>query len=507
MPMSFQPLAVPSLVALCFAAASLWCSTANAGGYYVPEQGARSMALGGAVTAYNPDLTTLFHNPAALVSLPGTQVQLSATGVMLDIRHWRRPVERPDGSLHFFKKTENSNGFGAVPSFFASSDFGVKNLRVALGFYVPFGADLTYPTTGSQRYIVTKTSLRNYYVTPTVAYKLKNGLSFGLGLSYIYSTLNLEQANSPAFVIGGPQDNPVPNIDDDGLNALKGKDSASFGANIGVQYHDPQDRFALGLSAMVPTTIEFKGPAFLKSKAFADGATLGPEFEEKQVKGGERDDNFQTQFKNPLIIRAGVMVHPSRALRLSMDVNWQRWSTSRSLEIDFEQNWPMQTIPGATVYDQSIPLMWKNTLAVRVGGEYQPKAALPLFLRLGALYDQSPVKDEYFDLLVPDSDRTGISGGAGFDFALSSWGRMKIDISYLHYFLKKRDIGPAKIGPDQNVGNDENAAEFDDSSPNQFQQEVPGSLKTIQNRPAASFFYGVTKASADVLGLSLTVSI
>lgn len=490
-----------------FASAALCSGQANAGAYYVPEQGARSMALGGAVTAYNPDLSTLIHNPAALVSLPGTQFQLSASGVMLNIRHWRRPVERPDGSLHFFDKTENSNGFGAVPSFFASSDFGVKNLRVALGVYVPFGADLEYPLTGSQRYVVTKTSLRNYYVTPTIAYKLPSGLSFGLGLSYIYSTLDLEQANSPAFVIGGPEDNPVPNIEDDGINALKGKDAASFGANLGVQYQDPQDRFALGLSAMIPTSINFEGPAFLQSKAFADGATLGPEFEAKQLKGGERDDNFRTQFKNPLIIRAGFMARPTPALRLSMDVNWQRWSTSRSLEIDFEHNWPMQTIPGATVFDQSIPLAWKDTLAVRLGGEFQPKAALPLFLRLGALYDQSPVKDEYFDLLVPDSDRLGLSTGAGFDFAISNWGRMKVDLSYLHYFLKKRDIGPAKIGPDQNVGNDKNESEFDNSAPNQSQAIVPGSLKTIQNRPAASFFYGVTKGSADVLGLSVTLSI
>lgn len=498
---------IPLLGHATLLATSLWSSSAHAGGYYVPEQGARAMALGGAVTAFNPDLSTLIHNPAALVVLPGTQFQLNGSGVMLNIRHWRRPVERPDGTLHFFDKTQNTNGFGAVPSFFASSDLGVKNLRVALGVYVPFGADLEFPATGSQRYIVTKTSLRNYYVTPTVAYKLKNGLSFGLGLSYVYSTLELEQANSADFVIGGPDDNPIPKVEGDGVNALRGKDKGSFGANLGVQYHDPQDRFALGLSAMLPTTVDFVGPAYLKSKALADGATLGGEFEEKGIKLGERDDRFHTQFKNPLVVRAGFMARPIPSVRVSMDVNWQRWSTSRSLEIDFEENWPMQNIPGATIYDQSIPLAWKDTLAVRVGGEYQPQASLPLFLRLGALYDQSPVKDEYFDLLVPDSDRTGISGGAGFDFALSSWGRMKVDVSYLHYFLKKRDIGPVNIGPDQNVGNDKNASDFDDSAPNSSQKTIPGSLKTIQNRPAASFFYGVTRASADVLGLSVTLSI
>lgn len=485
---------------------TLHSHAAHAGGYYVAEQGSRSIALSGAVTAYNPGLSTLMHNPAGMAHLRGTNVQLNTLGVMLDVQNWRRPIEGADGSMEFFDKAQNTNRFGAVPSLFASTDFGVKNLSVGLGLYVPFGADLEFPADGPQRYVITKTSFHNYYVTPTVAYRLDNGLSFGVGLSYIYSTFEMRQANSMLFNFGGPANYPNPDEKYDGVNALKGKDSASFGANLGIQYTDKKDRYALGLSAMLPTTIDISGPAFFKNPGLAGGEALGEEFE-GTLKEGERDDQFTLRFKNPLVVRAGVMVRPIDPLRISFDVNYQRWSTSRTLDIDFQNNWPMDPVEGATIYDQRTPLNWKDTFAFRLGAEVQPKKDLPLLLRLGSVYDQSPVKDAYFDLMVPDSDKLGVSGGVGYSLHIANKAQLSFDLAYSHLFIRERNIAPVKIGPDKNVGNDDNQVRFDDSSKNAKQIEVPGSHKTILNQSAPSYFYGSTRSSANLFGLTIALKI
>lgn len=481
-------------------------SRARAGGYYVAEQGSRAMSLSGAVTAFNPSVSTLMHNPAGLAHLRGTHFQLNTLGVMLNVQNWRRPIEKQGGGLHFFDKTQNTNRFGAVPSFFASTDFGVKNLSVGLGAYVPFGAELEFPSEGSQRYIVTKTNLRNFYITPTVSYRLNNGLSFGVGLSYIYSTFEMRQANSLLLGLGGPSqiNNPDPKYD--GVNALQGKDTASFGANLGIQYVDKSERYALGVSAMLPTNIDIRGPAFFKNAGLEGPKQLGKEFEGK-VKKGERDDSFGLRFKNPLVLRAGFMVRPIEQLRVTMDVNFQRWSTSRSLDIDFENNWPMTSIRGSTIFDIQQPLKWKNTFSFRTGVEAQPKADLPLLLRVGGMYDQSPVQDAYFDLLVPDSDKFGLSGGVGYSLHVAKKVQMSLDLAYAHFFLKERNIAPIKIGADTNSGNDDNKVRFDDTAKNEAQITVPGSHKTILNQQAPSYHYGVTRGHANLLGLSLNVRI
>src|SRR5438876_5400194 len=70
---------------------------AEAGGFYVPDIGPRAVAEGGAVTAQAEDPATLFHNPAGLGALRGTQLMASTTLFFPHITHFRRPVVDPNG--------------------------------------------------------------------------------------------------------------------------------------------------------------------------------------------------------------------------------------------------------------------------------------------------------------------------------------------------------------------------------------------------------------------------
>lgn len=491
------------LAASCGLASLLIVSPAWAGGFYVPEIGARAMGMAGAVVSSVQGPSSIFHNPAGLASIGGTKIQLNAMGAMPNIDYWRRPIKNADGSLTMFDKVSNLNRFGVVPSFFAGSNFGLKKWGFGVGVYVPFGAHIEYPEDGAQRYSIIEANLRNFFVTPTASYKFGKGWSVGLGVSYVFSTIKLRQGSSAVFVIGTPQDNPNPDAEFDGSNTLEGKDSASFGANLGIRYQDPKGRYGFGLSAMLPTSADFRGDALIENDTIGGGKAF-EEFGEGLEKG-RREDRFHMRFRYPLILRAGLNVSPAERLSVNLDVNWQRWSTSRELVIDFEKNQPLLLMPGAVLYDVVIPQRWKDTVSVRVGAEYQPLANVPLKLRVGALYDQSPVKDMYFDMMTPDSDKLGLSAGAGYRFSLSDAIELDVDLAFLNLRMKERNIRPIASGPMSKSANDNNEPKLDDSVLNEDAALIPGSAKTILNKPAPLFHYGVTRASANLLGVTLAL--
>src|SRR5690606_25154491 len=116
---------------------------------------------------------------------------------------------------------------------------------------------------------------------------------------------------------------------------------------------------------------------------------------------------------------------PHKQVSVALDVNWQRWETVDELYINFKNNYPLQPTPNAVAYDVVIPQKWKNSFSVRAGVEGQPGAELPLFLRAGVLFDQSPIPDRTFDVLTPESDKVGLSGGIGYQLDIR--GKVKMD--------------------------------------------------------------------------------
>lgn len=514
--MSLRKLAAP----LVLTTAVFVPSSAYAGGFYVPEIGPKASAMGGAAAGRELDTTNIFHNPAGLAGQPGHQIQVAGTAVLPNVEFFRRPTNDPMDSMDDvqdcrggdlsacsvkFDPVRNTNRFGAIPFVGFSTDATVENLAVGVGVFVPFGAHIAYPEDGAQRHIVTDVNFKTIYVAPTIAYKFFDRLSVGAGLNYIYSDITIQQINAVQFVTGDPETVPDPDPAIEGTTDLAGRDPASFSANVGIMYTDVEGRFGIGASVMTPTTLRFNGEATIENEQitpyFEDGEEVFP--------GGSRSDDFSLDYPLPMIVRIGTMVRPIEQLTLALDVNWQRWKTFEKLVVDFENQYELLPTPGAFMADVEIENHWKNTLTARFGVDAMPvpdPKRIPLHLRAGLVLDQGAVPDEYFDVLAPDSDKLGISAGLGYSFKLGSdkvW--MDIDISYMHLFFKERNIDWTKVGPDEFGGNDDDGSGSNDTTPNNFQEVVPGSKKTVVNKPAPSFFHGVTRASFDLLGLGIAV--
>jgi long-chain fatty acid transport protein len=444
-----------------------------AGAYYVPEIGGRAVGMAGAMTAEGADPTTIFHNPAGLTALSGVSVEASGDLVLPDIVHFRRPVRDPStGATTSFAPVSNQNRLAAIPFLGASAAIS-PDLAVGLAAYVPFGATLDFPAAGAQRFVVTRVALRALAVGPALAWRVTPRLSLGVHLSYLNAAMELRQHNALPFVTGDPEATPDPAPGVEGETVIDAHDPFSLGATLGLQWRD--ERFTVGASVMTPTTLDLSGDVTVTNPAIA-------EIEGRPA--GRRADQVHLSMPLPLIARLGILLRPHPRAALALDVNWQRWSTARSLRLDFAQEPPLLLTPGATLYDVTLENRWRDTLAVRAAVNLTP-FAFPLELRTGLLYDQSPVDDRHYDLLTPDADKLGVAVGASYAVALG--GRtLRLDLGALRLFLRERTVEPGAIDP-------------------QTGRPIPGSDRTILNKPAPSFFYGVTRARFTVLTLSATL--
>jgi long-chain fatty acid transport protein len=274
-------------------------------------------------------------------------------------------------------------------------------------------------------------------------------------------------------VTGDPEATPDPDPGVEGDTAISARDPFSLGATLGIQYGRRQDPFTVGLAVMAPTTLHLSGNVAVTNPTIMQIGALP---------AGRRDDQVRLQMPLPLIIRLGTEVRPLDRLSLAMDLNWQRWSTSREVRLDFAKEPPLLLTPGATLFDVVMANHWRDTLSVRVAANATPFTTVPLEVRAGVVYDQSPIDDRHYDVLTPDADKLGVALGGSYAVALG--GRtLRLDVGFLRLFLRDRDVAPGAVDP-------------------QTGQPVPGSDRTILNKPAPSFFYGVTRARLSLLTLS-----
>lgn len=459
-------------------------TVAHAGGFYVPEVGARATAMGGAATAAQSDASAIVHNPAAIAGQPGTSVQLGAALVFPKINFFRRPVDDPStGQRVEFEGASNTNSVGAVPYLAAISNALHPDLSIGLGVYAPFAAALDLPEDGAQRHVATALHLTTIFVGPAVAYRIDEHLSVGVSASYVFGEIEIAQKNAIQFVTGDPEQFPDPDPAVEGTTAITAHDS--FGIAVKAGLHYATQHFSLGLSVLVPPKLVLEGEATVSNPGITelrddDGNTV--------MAAGARRDNVRLEIPLPIIVGLGAAVRPTHGLTIALDATYQGWSRFDTLTVDFRSQPVLLPTPGAFLYDVVAENAWHDTVSVRLGAEYVLDV-VPLALRAGVFYDQSPIDDAHFDLLAPDSDKLGVGLGGSYRIGLGDTFAVDIEVAVLHIAFKERNIEPTTV----QVGDRERTSR--------------GSVRTILNKPAPSFFEGVTRARAEIayVGLSLRI--
>lgn len=144
---------------------------------------------------------------------------------------------------------------GFIPS---GSMFYVHNyspdikLGIALGSYKGLGLD--YGDSWAGRYFVTEAELLTFAINPSIAFKVNEKLSVGLGFDILYSTLDQTMAfNNNPFGVGSSPDGKIKLEDSD----------IGYGYNIGLLY-EFSDRTRVGIHYRSKIDVEFEDALNLK---------------------------------------------------------------------------------------------------------------------------------------------------------------------------------------------------------------------------------------------------
>ena len=112
----------------------------------------------------------------------------------------------------------------------------------------------------------------------------------------------------------------------------------------------------------------------------------------------------------PHTLAAGLALTPLHALTLSADVRVTLWHDLQLLTLTLTDP---AAPAGTPAQSQALPLLLRNSWALRVGGELRLLGG-HLHLRLGLGYDSTPLPAETLGPLLPDSQRMEVAAGLGW---------------------------------------------------------------------------------------------
>lgn len=438
-----------SLVA--FAVTALFAHQAFAGNTDSYGLDAKAVALGGAVGAQVDNPFGVHYNPAGLVRMKGFTVSAGAT--LLDAVLDAKGYTVAENTTHGVPQLGPANVTDDSPSLVAPHlGFGMPvndKISIGLAMYAPFGLKLEWPKNPKYNpgaYNTYESWYERIVATPTIAYKVSDKLSLGLGValgkSLSGSNYLLSQAKANALadgveyaILGGIEQQvrqAYPDFTDAQVAAAvnaaatttyaptiagaksaaqslaNGKieadleDNFNYSFNIGVLYR-PTENLSLGMTYRSKAETEFEGDidyigtsaqntAFntvLKALGLNRSATA-------TVKDLDAPDQLQL----------GVHYWMTPKVGFEMDVVWTNWSC-----VQYETVEIAPALLGQSLVKTR--RSWKDTTQLRFGLEWL--ATDNVTLRCGYFYDPTPIPDDTFDILWADADKKTYSAGFGFN--------------------------------------------------------------------------------------------
>ncbi|MCX6133652.1 MAG: porin [Ignavibacteriales bacterium] len=361
-------------------------TAAFSGGFQLNEHGARAMGQGGAFAARASDLSAIYFNPAGLAYQKGTQVYVGVTLIMPKTSFFG-----PD-QLNTNQETQMVSQVFNPINVYASYQI-TDDLVAAVGVNNPYGLGTEWPANWSGRFISTKVNLETFFFSPTLAYKLSDKFSIGVGMNYATGKVTLKRVLSDPF--------------DPHANANVEATGTGIGWNVGAMYKASKD-LSVGVSYRSEVKIDATGTA-----AFDPMRSVYPA------------GDVSSSLALPATGFLGIAYSPTKDLTLEADYQYVGWSSYKELALTFKK-------------DNSVsvsPKNYEDTYILRVGGEYTMGEWQ---VRAGYMYDHSPAPTKYVEPLLPDATKNDFSVGLGYNLTKN----ITVDLAYMYIkFDQRKAVG------------------------------------------------------------------
>ncbi len=386
------------------AALSAMAVGANAAGFRLSEQDARANGMGNTGVAVGANPAAVWYNPSAITGLDGTQLSLGSVMVLPQMEHINTngTNDRIEQKAHI------------PPHFYATRKLNNK-FSLGLGMLAPFGLSTEWdPVNANTRKVATKSEIQAMYANLNGAYKVNEDLSVAAGASFVRvdATMNKKVEAS------------VPPVISENIEQTLEGDGTGVGYNLAAQYK--WKKYTFGASYRSKVKVELDGKINLPTTATGLNNPALPGALAAYYTPAANNQDASTEITLPDTLQIGVAHQCTPDWVWTAEADYTNWATYRRLIIDY-------TADNGTARQSIDNKNWKSVWAFRLGGEHKVNENWKL--RVGAFYDYNPVKQDYFETRVPDSDRLAFSFGAGW-----TKGDITVDASYLYLRFMKRTI-------------------------------------------------------------------
>ncbi len=369
-----------------------------AGGYSIPEQSVNAVGLSGAYVAHANGADATYYNPANMVfNEDGGFLEIDLTYIHLTAIN---ATGTYGGFLPYDIESEKENFI--IPTMHYVSP-AVNDFRFGLSLVAPGGlAKRWNEAPGS--WSAKEFSLTTYEINPTVAYKVNDQFSIGVGLRGVYSSGKII---IDATTVPNPAANPYYDLKADGFD---------FGYNFALNYR-PISELSLAATYRSKVELNLDGDATL---TYPTGVPV--------VGGATFDDSGKTSIPLPAVSRLAAAYTFNEATTVEFVYERNYWSEYKKLDIEFGTH---------TLLNINQDKNWEDAQAYRLGVSHVYNSDWTVMA--GMVYDESPIPDESLSFELPGSD--GMVYSVGTRYMLSE--EVEVGASFFYLDKKSRTVNQA----------------------------------------------------------------
>lgn len=404
------------VIALCASGMFGLSTQVAASGFQLWEQDGASVGNYHAGYAAEADnASTAWYNPAGITRIKNQQFTLGGVGIATDFEY-----KGDVGVNTLFTPSQPQNvavqggTFSIVPNMHY-----VAPLNDWLGFGfsvdVPFGLKTDYGTSTELKYAATLSSITVVDISPSLGIQLTDKASIGIGFDVQKASAELDAVGTFLF----------PPNDTDSTN--KANDTA-YGYHAGALYQfTPDSRLGLSYHSQVVHHLsgssKFIGP-------LADALNGGPIETSRSI----------VNLTLPPYTALSMFQKINPQIDLMGSIIYTQWSVFKELILQDVAG--AQDFEASTTIVSEIPEYYRNTWNLSLGGNYH--ATDKIMLRSAIGYDETPVKDAYRNVQLPDNNRYVFSFGGRYQATK----QIALDLGWTHLFFADATVNP----PPQETG-------------------------------------------------------
>jgi long-chain fatty acid transport protein len=369
----------------------------SAGGFQLIEQSVSGMGTafsGGAAQA--TDASTVYFNPAGMTRLEGSQTT-AAIHIIVPQADFNDKGSVGLGTALGTNESGDAGVPAAAPNFYLTHQFNDK-VFLGLGINAPFGLATSYDDDWIGRYHAIDSELMTININPSIAFRLNDMVSIGVGANAQYLEAKLSNALDTFLISGGA-------IPGDGKMELEG-DDWGFGWNLGF-LAEINEGTRVGLHYRSEIEYDVEGDA-----DFSGNITLVPGF---------TDTDVTSDVKLPATLSLSIYHEFNPEWAVTADFSHTYWHVLDELRFDFENALP----------DGVTTLEWEDSNRYSLGLQHKPTGSNWTY-RIGVAFDETPIPNSHYRTpRIPGEDRTWITFGLGYKKSDT----LSFDIAYAHLFV------------------------------------------------------------------------